>query len=89
MMEFNPVAGVSYNTYAKRGVLIGAPVTNFETGITTQILSVFDVIQDSPYVIERASANLTVDFNPDSSLSNKSTRVIQSDVSEEGFVYVL
>jgi hypothetical protein len=35
MMEFNPVAGVSYNTYAKRGVLIGAPVTNFETGITT------------------------------------------------------
>jgi len=89
MMEFNTVGGVSYNTIAKRGVLVGKPQTNSTTGETIQILTVFDVTPGSPYVTEVTSANLTVMMDPASKDGNKTTMIMKSDVSEEGFVYVL
>ncbi len=52
-------------------------------------MTVFDITPDSPYVSERTSANLTVNIDPDSKDGNKTTRILKSDVSEEGFVYVL
>lgn len=57
--------------------------------MTIQILTVFDVTPESPYVTEVTSANLTITVDPESKDGNKTTRIMKSDVSEEGFVYVL
>lgn len=64
MMEFNTVGGLSYNTIAKRGVLVGEPKTDATAGTTIQILTIFDVTLESPYVTEIISANLTVTVDP-------------------------
>ena len=59
-MEYNQVAEISYNTKFKRGALVSHPFTDPDTNITYQMLSIFDVSPEVPYIQERTSSNLTV-----------------------------
>jgi DNA-binding beta-propeller fold protein YncE len=53
-----------------------------------QMLSIFDAQGSAPYVSERTSSNLTVIVD-DPANQTLTTKIIKTDVSEEGFIYAL
>lgn len=90
LMSLNNIASVSYNTHAKRGVLVSKVDTDPDTGLPSQMVSVFDVSYQAPYVQERISMYFPV--TEEQELGNNATlttRIIRSDISEEGFIYTL
>jgi hypothetical protein len=87
-MEYNQVAEISYNTKFKRGALVSHPFVDPATNLTYQMLSVFDASPTAPYVQERTSSNLTVRVD-DFVNQTLTTKIIKTEVSEEGFIYCL
>lgn len=64
-MRLNDVASISYNTDAKRGVLVGLPHVNNLTNETLQLISVFEMNTSYPYINEIKSIYISVS-GPDS-----------------------
>jgi hypothetical protein len=59
-MRYNDVASISYNTHAKRGVLVGLPHASNLTNDTQQMISVFEMNMSYPYISEIKSVNISV-----------------------------
>jgi hypothetical protein len=69
-------------------VLVGHAAT--VGGITTQLLTVFDITPQAPYVAERTSAYFPVTLDPSSFHGDSvTTLILKTAISEEGFIYVL
>lgn len=87
-MEYNQVASISYNTKANRGALVSHAFIDPVTNNTLQMLSIFDSQPQVPYVTELTSSNITVRVD-DPINQTLTTKIIKTDVSEEGFIYSL
>ena len=87
-MEYNQVASISYNTKANRGALVSHAFIDPVTNNTLQMLSIFDSQPQVPFVTERTSSNITVRVD-DPINQTLTTKIIKTDVSEEGFIYSL
>lgn len=59
-MQWNDVSSISYNTHAKRGVLVGHPHASTQTNETLQMISVFEMTLSYPYINEIKSINISV-----------------------------
>ncbi len=87
-MQWNKVASLSYNTQAKRGVLVSEVIFDPQSNGLVQTLSVFDASVQAPYISERISTNFSV-MEPQIEGQGYPEQIIKSDISEEGFIYVL
>jgi hypothetical protein len=87
-MEYNQVASISYNTKANRGALVSHAFIDPVTNNTLQMLSIFDSQPQVPFVTELTSSNITVRVD-DPINQTLTTKIIKTDVSEEGFIYSL
>jgi hypothetical protein len=84
-MQWNDVASISYNTHAKRGVLVGHPHASNVTNDTQQMISVFEMNVTYPYISEIKSINISVS----GPVADTQYMILKTEISSEGFIYAL